>query len=174
MYTYTHTYSYCIISKLIGIASHSIDYLEALSVRKPQGKINVLSNERMRGETWSIAREITFQSEGRTYTTSAWPSWILTRHRNETRSLTISDLIWYSAGEKLVFLTWLLWTLRSFRRFTLHYITTAKYTASGPIRYEFSLWDRISTTEAYHSKIPAISLHIICHKYIHVFRLFLS
>jgi len=30
---------------------------------------------------------------------SAWPSRILTRHRNETRSLAIADLIWYSAGE---------------------------------------------------------------------------
>ena len=29
---------------------------------------------------------------------SAWPSQILTWHRNETRSSAIADLIWYSAG----------------------------------------------------------------------------
>src|SRR6218665_2799467 len=49
---------------------------------------------------------------------------ILSGHRNETRSLAIVDLILYSAGEyKLASLTWLLWALRSCRRFTLglHY-----------------------------------------------------
>src|SRR6218665_3289585 len=34
--------------------------------------------------------------------------------------LAIADWIWYSAGDELVSLTWLLWALRSFRRFTLH------------------------------------------------------
>ena len=53
----------------------------------------------------------------------AWPFRILTWHRNETRSLAIGDWVWYSAGDKLVSLTWLLWALRSFRSFTLHYIT---------------------------------------------------
>jgi len=41
----------------------------------------------------------------------------------ETRSLAIADWIWYSAVNKLVSLTWLLWALRSFRSFTLHYFT---------------------------------------------------
>ena len=40
--------------------------------------------------------------------------------RNE--KLATADLIRYSAANKLVSLTWLLWVLRNFRRFTLHYI----------------------------------------------------
>ena len=49
---------------------------------------------------------------------------ILTWHRNETRTLAIADLIWYSAGEYAGPLTWFLWALRSFPSFELlHYIS---------------------------------------------------
>src|SRR6218665_2653754 len=47
------------------------------------------------------------------------PEFNLPWHLNETKSLAIADLIWYSAGEKLISLTWFLRALRSFRRFTL-------------------------------------------------------
>ena len=52
---------------------------------------------------------------------------VLTWHRNETKSLTIADWFgtWFSImpTNKLVSLTWLLWVLIRFRRFTLHYIS---------------------------------------------------
>ena len=60
------------------------------------------------------------------------------RQIGEARILAIADLIWYSACEQAGSLTWLLWALRSFRRYTLHYIRDLQKRC--PNRANPSLW----------------------------------